>query len=570
MDRNRPLSEKELHALLMNDDEPNISEDNMQTDEETDQQESDSETSDVEPYQDSGSEYEPSESSSEEESDEAANNVDQSSATNRNSGNENDGDWTDTEDDPFIFPFTGVAGLKKNFPSGEFLDVFLQIFDENLIAKIVNWTNERANKFKQACQRRKSSLSKWEDTDIGEMKCFLALCILMGNVHMPSIKSYWRQNPLYLHPIFGKQMSRNRFELLMRCVCFYSDVDDQSSKLHKIDQVLDHLLKNIKYMYAPSENLSLDEALLLWRGRLSFRQYIPNKAAKYGIKFYELCTPDGFVLNTMIYCGKGTVDNLVGHANAVVSKLMEDYLGKGHTLFVDNFYTSIPLCSYLLDRKTHLVGTLRANRKKLPTKVIKTKLQRGGYIWQRRGNILVLKWKDKRDVLAISTKHKANIKKITNKRGVEKEKPELIHDYNQNMSGIDRTDQMVSYYVTARKSIRWYMKVFFHLLDVSIWNSCWLYNNYVKSRNTRKLTYLEAREKIIESFLVNRTPKKKKTGPEQLHFPKRVPKRKRCRECYKNNKKRQMTWYVCSICMDDNQNEVGLCADPCFKKFHCN
>jgi len=159
---------------------------------------------------------------------------------------------------------------------------------------------------------------------------------------------------------------------------------------------------------------------------------------------------------------------------------------------------------------------------------------------------------------------------ITDKRGREREKPKIIVDYNKNMSGIDRADQMVSYYVTPRKSIRWYVKVFFHLLDVSIWNACWLYNNHIKATNTTKITYLKARETIIEAFLKdipNKTPKKEKTRPEQLHFPKKVMKRKRCRECYKN-KKRQMTWFVCSICLDEKENQIGLCADPCFKKFH--
>jgi len=41
--------------------------------------------------------------------------------------------------------------------------------------------------------------------------------------------------------------------------------------------------------------------MLLWKGRLLFWQYIKNKKNKYGIKFFELCTPDGYVLNAEIY-----------------------------------------------------------------------------------------------------------------------------------------------------------------------------------------------------------------------------------------------------------------------------
>jgi hypothetical protein len=41
--------------------------------------------------------------------------------------------------------------------------------------------------------------------------------------------------------------------------------------------------------YLPSENISADESLTLWKGHLGIRQYIPLKAAKFGIKTFELC-----------------------------------------------------------------------------------------------------------------------------------------------------------------------------------------------------------------------------------------------------------------------------------------
>lgn len=58
-----------------------------------------------------------------------------------------------------------------------------------------------------------------------------------------------------------------------------------------------------------------------------------------------------------------------------------------------------------------------------------------------------------------------------NKHGQEKLKPIEILKYNQFMSGIDRLDQMISYYSCSEKSARWFKKVLFHLLDMTIWNS---------------------------------------------------------------------------------------------------
>lgn len=73
--------------------------------------------------------------------------------------------------------------------------------------------------------------------------------------------------------------------------------------MKKLYPVFDMLIQNFQKSYFPYENLSLDESLLLHRGRLVWPQYIKGKKAKYGIKFYELCTHDGYVLNVDMYKG---------------------------------------------------------------------------------------------------------------------------------------------------------------------------------------------------------------------------------------------------------------------------
>ena len=83
--------------------------------------------------------------------------------------------------------------------------------------------------------------------------------------------------------------------------------------------------------------LSLDESMMLWRGRLVFRQYIKNKKHKYGIKVFELCTFDGLVLNIEAYSGTKFQDTEnLGQTGAIVLHLMSPYFGKGYHLFADN------------------------------------------------------------------------------------------------------------------------------------------------------------------------------------------------------------------------------------------
>lgn len=472
-------------------------------------------------------------------------------------------EWGNSEEDLVVYDFTGSEGLKVNFDKNiSPIDMFLTLFDNTLFDKIVNWTNSKAAKVSKTLEK-KSNMHRWKNIDKTELKKFLGLCIAMGNVQMPSIKCYWSKHEIYYHPLFTKTMGRNRFEIILRCMCFYNENDDLSDRMHKINNIRDHILENIQKVYYPGRNLSVDEALLLWRGRLIFRQYIPNKAAKYGIKLYELCTPDGFVLNIIIYAGKGTVQlESRGHASSVVHEIMQPYLEKGHTIYMDNYYSSVKLAEDMLRNRTHIVGTLRSNRKGNPAEVTGKKLKKGECIWKRRDNIVVGKWKDKRDILVISTCHKFELTPVTNRRGNEKIKPNIVADYNQFMSGVDRADQMISYYSTPRKTIKWYLKLFFHLLDICIWNACWLYKKVTK----KNISYLQFRNELITALVANQQNVEPKNTPKTPHYLKKLDKRVRCRVCSQDQKRTQ-TWYICGSCKDDKNNPVGLCVQ-CFPKYH--
>lgn len=61
----------------------------------------------------------------------------------------------------------------------------------------------------------------------------------------------------------------------------------------------------------------------------------------------------------------------------------------------------------------------------------------------------------------ISIQQKVDFVEVTDKFGRKKIKPNIIVDYNNNMSGVDRADEMISYYPTPRKCLRRYIKFFF-------------------------------------------------------------------------------------------------------------
>ena len=76
-------------------------------------------------------------------------------------------------------------------------------------------------------------------------------------------------------------------------------------------------------------------------------------------------------------------------------------------------------------------------------------------VWKSKGDMTVAKWKDKRDVLVISNAHIPKMTTVTNRRDNEKQKLNMVKDYNNSMFGIDRSDQMLSYHSGLRKTLRW-------------------------------------------------------------------------------------------------------------------
>ena len=89
--------------------------------------------------------------------------------------------------------------------------------------------------------------------------------------------------------------------------------------------------------------------MVLWRGRLIFRQYIKNKKHKYGIKLYMLTTPTGMVQKFAVYTGM--LDDLgrKGHTQKVVIHLLDEKLNVGHHVYMDSYYNSFELAKHSLE-----------------------------------------------------------------------------------------------------------------------------------------------------------------------------------------------------------------------------
>ena len=82
---------------------------------------------------------------------------------------------------------------------------------------------------------------------------------------------------------------------------------------------------------------------------------------------------------------------------------------------------------------------VRGNQKGLPQAVVgkQVKLQCGEKVFSQKGNLLCLKWVDKKPVAMLSSIHQAVETQVKiNYFGQPVIKPLVVHDYN--MSGYDR------------------------------------------------------------------------------------------------------------------------------------
>ena len=105
-------------------------------------------------------------------------------------------------------------------------------------------------------------------------------------------------------------MKRDRFTLIMKFIhladneLYIPKAEPGHDPLFKLRPFLEPLIANFQKSYTPHRELSVDEAMVGFKGRLSFIQYLPKKPTKWGIKSYVLAdSVTGYVWNWRLYTG---------------------------------------------------------------------------------------------------------------------------------------------------------------------------------------------------------------------------------------------------------------------------
>ena len=202
------------------------------------------------------------------------------------------------------------------------------MFSEDLIEHIVSETNW----FAQECIAAKPD-TEWHGMTLEEMKAFLRVDLLFGIKQLPANHLYWSSDPLI--GVLSVEKACQKI-ILTNCLSTFIWIPTQDKLCKKIQDITScskfapfwiMLLKIVETLW-PGRNLSVDEAMVKFKGHLGMKQYLPVKPVKRGIKVWVCAeASSGYVCDFQVYTWKkqhGMVEQNLGYR--VVHDLMQNFV----------------------------------------------------------------------------------------------------------------------------------------------------------------------------------------------------------------------------------------------------
>lgn len=433
--------------------------------------------------------------------------------------------------------------------------------------------------------------AKWVDIHgEGELWTFFAIVILMGIHRLPAISDYWSKDWLLGVTCVSKLMSSHRFWAIWSNLhvvnnAFLSPGDGVGRKLKP---VLDTLSDTFLSHYDPGQELSIDEAMCKYKGRVKGKVHMPKKPIKRGFKIWCCCCCCcGYLCTFQVYDGKpvdpctGKQTSEKGMVKRVVKDLLVPFGGLNHVVYCDNYFTSGPLIDELAEEGIHFAGTIKQSSSGFPSNLKEVDLPKGSYASEMVGDICYSVFHD-RKVVSFATNafpaHMTGKVARVQSDGVLRSQsvPPVLPAYNKFMGAVDRLSQYKKTYGFDRKSKRYWLRLFFQFLDYAVNNAYFLYQRNCKHFKVKAKELKEFRLDLVRQIL-HRSGKMCRYrqapslsahniewGPSTCRI-KRLQdmgmSRGRCQHSIHTKKKPKYTSYGCSFC------RVRLCID-CFTAYH--
>ncbi len=398
--------------------------------------------------------------------------------------------WKKMESTHIVYPFSGPqpGPLRPIGSNARAIELFHIFFSDEALELVVAETNRYAAQCRAQCTS--PTPRAWHDITSEELKAFFGMLFYMGIARLPQIEMYWSAKHDLIRQNISNVMPLVRFQQILRFL-HLNDSHTQISAgqpgydpLFKVRRLLDIITPKFQQEYNLTESICVDEAMIPFKGRLFFKQYMKDKPVKHGIKVFVLADGKyGYISRIQIYTGKNSSlsQNELGLSTKVVLDLTNGLENSHHKLYVDNYYTSPILFLKLYQNGINCCGTARTNRKHYPAELTykaseATKFDRGFYDYRACGPLLACAWKDKKIINFLTTKHVAEDRTTvtrTARDGSQKEItcPPCLPNYQEFMRGVDLSDQRMSYYYVGRRSKKWWKRVLAYLLEACVQNA---------------------------------------------------------------------------------------------------
>lgn len=350
-------------------------------------------------------------------------------------------------------------------PSSSELDVLMSFLTPHFWSLVTMYTNERLQIFANLKQKPCTPAT------IQEVQTVLGICMVTCYNFLPRLQMYWCKSPSLGNSLIKNSMSRDRFKEIFSKLYFnHPEKPAGADKLYYLEKIIPLFNQSFQRIRSNSTYQSIDEMMVKFRGRLSFKQYQPLKPIKRGVKLWDRCDAlTGYVYDVQVYCGKDKTTKVPeGRECTLGEKVVHTLLDsipktdiQSVCMCFDRFFTSINL---MRNMPCCGVGTIQRNRKKLP-KLTKKLPKYESEFQNTVDGITLCRWQDTKDVLVVSNCHTNDLTTVlrTSKTGQRNTVscPEAIAFYNKFMGGVDHAGQMVTLYDFDRKTNKWWRRVFF-------------------------------------------------------------------------------------------------------------
>ena len=172
--------------------------------------------------------------------------------------------WS-TSECPIVVPqFSQPSGPTTPL-SSQPEEIFGLFFTDEIVSQIVTETN------RYAAQCLEGKTTTWMTT-VEEIQAYFGFYIYMGLVREPEIRDYWSNDETFHYSPIASRISRLRFEEISRYLHFVDNRQlpargtPEHHRLQRVKPVIDTLRSRCSAIYCPSENLSVDEAMVPFKG----------------------------------------------------------------------------------------------------------------------------------------------------------------------------------------------------------------------------------------------------------------------------------------------------------------